>query len=118
VARILVQIVINAVSLYVAGSLIGAQVPSDVGGLAIVAVVFGLLNAVVRPILNILTCPFYILTLGLFTLIMNVIILWLLERLTGLVSWGGFWNMLVAGIVVSIVSFLLNLVFGGKDANR
>lgn len=117
-ARILVQIVINAVALYVAGRAVNATVPDDVGGIAIVAIVFGLLNTFVRPILNILTCPAYILTLGLFTFVMNVIILWLLEWLTNMVEWGTFWDMLIAGIIVSVVSFVLSLLLGTRDSHR
>jgi putative membrane protein len=125
VAYILVQIVVNAIALWVAARLVGAQFPGDLWQLFIVTVVYGVLQTIVRPILNILTCPAYVLTLGLFTFIMNVIILWLLERISnwinpGMVGWGGFWNMLVAGIIISIVCFLLNLFLGGdrKDRNR
>lgn len=113
-ARILVSIVVNAIALWVAASVVGAVFPNDLVGLLIVAVVFGALNSLVRPILNIVTCPAYILTLGLFTFVMNVIILWLTERLTGLVEWGGFWPMLWAGIIISLVSFVLNLFLGGE----
>ncbi len=115
-ARFLVQIVINAIALYVSASIApGAQAPSDLGGLLWVALIFGLLNAIVRPILNLLTCPAYLLTLGLFTFVMNVFILWMLQRLTGMIVWGDFWQTMVAGIIVSVVSWLLNLFLYGSD---
>lgn len=114
--RIIVQVLINAISLWVAGAIVGAQMPDDVGRLLIISIVFGLLNAFVRPILNILTCPAYVLTLGLFTFVMNVIILWFTEKITGMIEWGGFWNMLFAGIIVSVVSLLLNMFLGNDRA--
>ncbi len=118
-AAILVQIVVNAIALWVAAQLVGAQSPADLWQLLLVAVVYGVLQTVVRPILSIITCPAYILTLGLFTFIMNVIILWLLETVTGgLIVWGDFWNMLLAGIIISIVSFLLNIFFGSGRSRR
>lgn len=110
--RIIIQVIVNAIALWVAGYMVGAQMPGDVWRMLLVSIVFGILNAFVRPILNILTCPAYILTLGLFTFVMNVIILWLLQTITGMVYWGGFWDMLLAGIVVSVVSLLLNLFLG------
>lgn len=115
--RFLVQIVINAIALYVSASLApGADAPSNAWDLLVVALVYGLLNTLLRPILNILTCPAYILTLGLFTFVMNVFILWILQRLTGLIVWGDFWQTLVAGLIVSLVSWFLNLLlFSGKD---
>ena len=114
--RFLIQVIINAIALYVSASFApGAIPPGNVWDLLVVAVVFGLLNAIVRPILNILTCPAYILTLGLFTFVMNVFILWILQRITGLIVWGDFWQTLVAGFIVSIVSFFLNLLLFGRN---
>lgn len=117
-AKIFVSIVINAIALWVAAQVVSDAPPAGIWQLLLVAVVFGVLNSVVRPILSLITCPAYILTLGLFTLIMNVIILWLTQQLTGLVTWGGFWPMFWAGIIVSIVSFVLNLFLGGSEANN
>lgn len=117
-ARFLVQIVINAIALYVAILWApGASGPSDIGGLLWVALVFGLLNAIVRPVLKLLTCPFYILTLGLFTLVMNVFILWILQRITDMIFWGNFWQTMVAGLMISIVSWGLNLLLFGNEGN-
>lgn len=117
-AAILVQVIVNAVALYVAARFVSAQPLSDLWQLLIVAVVFGALNSIVRPILTIITCPAYILTLGLFTFVMNVIILWMTQELTGMVEWGGFWQMMLAGIIVSAVSFVLNLFLGGRKSHH
>jgi putative membrane protein len=114
--RFLVQIVINAIALYVSASIApGADAPTNAWNLLVVAVVFGILNALVRPLLALLTCPFYILTLGLFTFVMNVFILWMLQRLTGMIVWGNFWQTLVAGLIVSLVSWILNLILYGRN---
>jgi putative membrane protein len=114
--RFLIQIVINAIALYVSASLApGAFAPTNMWDLLVVAFVYGLLNAIVRPILTILTCPAYVLTLGLFTFVMNVFILWMLQRITGAIVWGDFWQTMVAGLIVSIVSWVLNLFLYGKN---
>lgn len=114
--RFLIQILINAIALYVAYNLApGASGPTNAWDLLVVAFVFGLLNALVRPVLKVLTCPAYILTLGLFTFVMNVFILWILQRLTNLVIWGDFWQTMLAGIIVSAVSFILSLILYGNS---
>ncbi len=123
-ARFLVQVVINAIALYVAASVIpGAEITPDLINVLIIAVIFGGLNALVRPILSILTCPAYILTLGLFTFVMNVIILNILEWISSslfssaAITFDGFWPAFWVGVLVSIVSFGLNLLLG-DNRNR
>lgn len=120
-ARILVQVVVNAIALYVAASIVpGADMSRDILTVLVIALIFGGLNALVRPILSAITCPAYVLTLGLFTFVMNVFILWLLEWISdrflgaGAVTFGDFWTTLLVGIIVSIVSFGLNLLLGGN----
>jgi putative membrane protein len=78
-----------------------------------VALVFGLLNALVRPLLVLLSCPLLILTLGLFTLIINAVILLLTSALSSSLGIGfhvdGFWAAFLGALVVSIVSILLSI---------
>lgn len=123
-ARFLVQVVINAIALYVAASVVtGAEITSDLINVLIIALIFGGLNALVRPVLSILTCPAYILTLGLFTFVMNVIILNILEWISSsllssaAITFAGFWPAFWVGVIVSIVSFGLNLILG-DNRNR
>ena len=52
---------------------------------------------------------------GLFTFVMNVFILWILQRITGAIVWGDFWQTMVAGLIVSIVSWMLNLLLFGNN---
>ncbi|BBX20409.1 hypothetical protein CRI77_26570 [Mycolicibacterium duvalii] len=86
-----------------------------VGVIFVVAVVFGLVNAVIKPIVQILSIPLYILTLGLFHVVINALMLWLTgwitEHTTG---WGlaidqFWWTAIWAAIVLSIVSWVLSL---------
>lgn len=124
--RFIIRVLINAAALWIAGRLVGATIPAaqpggglaELGNLIVIALIFGFLNALVRPILNIITCPAYVLTLGLFTFIMNMVILWILQEAgnfvlgEGALNWGGWFNMFIAGIIVSLVSFGLNMVLG------
>ena len=82
-----------------------------------VALVFGLVNALVRPLIKLLTCPLIILTLGVFLLVLNALMLWLTAELSGALGLGfhvaGFWSAFWGALLISIVSAVLNLVFGG-----
>ena len=113
--RMLLRIAINAAALWLTAWLLdGMDVTSNIPALLGVAVIFGVMNGLVRPILSFFTCALYALTLGLFTFIMNVIILWLTEMLStwifgeAAISFDGFFSMLVAGVVISVISFLLS----------
>ncbi|MCB0166703.1 MAG: phage holin family protein [Anaerolineae bacterium] len=79
--------------------------------LFIISAVYGLVNAVIRPIVMLLTCPLVILTLGLFTLIINAMMLsltnWFLPNILTIDSF--FWTTIIAAIIISIVSGLLNM---------
>ncbi len=87
---------------------------SDWTTIAGIALILGLLNAVVRPILKLLSCPFIVLTLGLFVLVLNALMFWLagwLGQTLGLnFSVDNFWAAFLGGLVVSVVSALLNLL--------
>lgn len=108
--RIILRIIINAVALWVASLIVpGLSIPHDFMGLLVVAVVFGLVNAFIKPIVQLLSCPLTILTLGLFTLVINALMLMLTGWLTGgNLDTGGFWAAFWAAIVISIVSMVLS----------
>jgi len=86
--------------------------------LLLVAAVFGVVNSTLRPLLTVLTCPLIVLTLGLFTLVINALML----LVTGWLSDGwnlgftvtGFWPAFWGGLVVGLVSMLLAMVLPGK----
>ena len=83
-----------------------------------VALVFGLVNALVRPLIKMLPCPLIILTLGVFLLVLNALMLWLTAELSTVLGLGfyvaGFRPAFWGALLISIVSAVLNLVFGGK----
>ena len=120
--RFIIRLLINAAALWVAARLIPG-ITYEGGGLALifVALVFGVLNAIVRPILALITCPFQILTLGLFTLVLNAVMLLLtsgLSRALGLdFHVAGFWPALLGGLIISLVSILLS-VFVREENER
>jgi putative membrane protein len=87
-----------------------------VGIILVVAVIFGLVNAFIKPVVQILSIPLYILTLGLFHVVVNALMLWITARITadtthwGLVIDQFWWTAIKAAIVLSIVSWVLSLV--------
>jgi putative membrane protein len=84
--------------------------------LGIVALVFGLVNVALRPILTLLTCPLVLLTLGLFTLVINALLLLLTANIAGSLGIDlrveSFWAAFFGGLVISIVTTLLNILSG------
>lgn len=81
----------------------------------ITALILGIFNAFLKPILFILTLPIQILTLGLFTLVINAILLSLASVLVGPFNVAGFWPAFFGGLVISFVSGFLNVMFGGTS---
>jgi putative membrane protein len=83
-----------------------------------VAVIFGLVNAIIRPILRLLTLPLVVLTLGLFLLVLNALMLllteWIAEQFDLAFQVDGFWSALLGALVVTVVSFLINIVLPDK----
>lgn len=121
-AQLILRLVVNAIALYVTTLLnIGISFKGDWWQIALVALIFGLANAVIRPILKFFTCPLILLTLGLFTLVINALMLMLTAYISG--TWfglgfqvSGFVAAFIGALVVSIVSFALNIfVREGKD---
>ena len=88
--------------------------------LILVALVFGLVNFLVKPVVKLLSLPLFILTLGLFTLVINALMLLLTSWLADLFDLSfhveGFWTAVLGGLIISIVSWALNVVLpDGKD---
>jgi putative membrane protein len=107
---------INAVALYAAVLIVpGIEFRGDWTGVLWLALISGLLNALVRPLLKILTCPLIILTLGFFTLVINTGMLMLTSRIGQAFGIGltvdGFWTALLGSLVISIVSVIMSVIF-------
>ena len=112
--RLLLRLLINAAALWVATQAVpGISFSGDWRLLLVVALVFGVLNVLVRPVLIVLTFPFLLLTLGLFTLVLNAFMLWLTSALSEALGLGfyvrGFWAAFLGALVVSLVSFALSV---------
>lgn len=94
-----------------------------IGIVFVVAVIFGLVNAVIKPIVQIMSIPLYVLTLGLIHIVINALMLWFTAWITEHTThWGlaidqFWWTAIWAGIVLSIVSWVLSLVTGGLVKN-
>jgi putative membrane protein len=119
--RFLIRLIITAVALWAAVELVGGiTYTGPLYKLLIVALVFGVVNAFVRPILTVLTCPLIVLTLGLFVLVLNALMLWLTSELSNALGIDfrvdGVWAAIVGGIIVGVVSAILNLFV--KDDER
>jgi putative membrane protein len=122
VARaVLLHWLLNAAALWVAAALIpGLDFNGGPGRLLLVAAVFGIVNSTLRPLLTILTCPLIVLTLGLFTLVINALMLmvtgWLSESWDLGFTVSGFWAAFFGGLVVGLVSMILSLMLGPKES--
>ena len=121
--RFLIRLLISALALWIAVEIVpGVDYQGDWARLFLVALVFGLLNALVRPVLVLLSCPVLILTLGLFTLVINAFVLWMTGALSTRLGLGfhvsGFAAAFVGALVVSIVSILLSLFVRDPERAR
>ena len=115
--------VVNAVALFLAVYLVpGVNLEGGWVSIFWLALIFGLINAFLRPLLKLLTCPLIILTLGLFTLLINTFLFWLTSQVGQAFGIGftidGFWPAFLGGLVVSVVSVVMSLIlkeeFRGK----
>jgi len=122
--KLLLRWLINALALFAAAVVVkgvGVEEGRAAGWVvfAVVAVIFGLVNALIRPLLKVLTCPLILLTLGLFTLIINALMLWLTGTISQALELGfyvdGFWSAFLGGLVVSVVSVVLNLLVRDEE---
>ncbi|MER5716618.1 phage holin family protein [Streptomyces sp. NPDC002132] len=100
-------------------TLTGDSTGKKVGTLIAVALLFGLVNFLVKPLVKVLTFPLFVLTLGLITLVVNALMLLLTSWLAGKLDLGfhvdGFWAAVLGGLVISVVSWALNVVLPDKD---
>ena len=119
VLRYVTQWLVNAVGLaLVARTVHGVSLRADGGAQALLAVlggsaVLGLLNLLLRPFLLIITLPVNILTLGLFTLVINGLVLWAAAALVPAFAIAGFWTAVWAALCFSVFTLVLNALLGG-----
>jgi putative membrane protein len=120
--RFLLRVLVSAAALGVATwavsgiELLAGSGWTRVGTLVAVALIFGLINATLKPLIKVVGCAFYVLTLGLAALVVNGLLLWLTSVIAGDLTLPfhvtGFWPAFWGAIVVGLVSWLLNLLIG------
>lgn len=133
--RSFIRILVNAFALWLTTLIVGGSgehgiwiSPFDndtwglVATLLLVALVFGLVNGTLGSLVRIVSFPLYILTLGLFGLIVNGFLIWVVAWLSGLVGFGlnvgGFWWGVLGALVLSILSGILNALLGTRKKPR
>jgi putative membrane protein len=119
------RLLVNAAALWVATQIVpGVSFDGGVLPFLAVALVFGVINSTLRPLTKILTFPLILVTLGIFALVVNGLMLWLTSSLSRTLGLGfhvsGFWAAFFGALVVSIVSALLNVSLApdGRDRGR
>ncbi|MFC6064932.1 phage holin family protein [Streptomyces ochraceiscleroticus] len=121
----LVKTIANAAALAVATwllsdiTLTGTSTGNKVWTLILVALIFGVVNVIVKPVVKLLSFPLFILTLGLITLVINALMLMLTSWLAGKLDLAfhvdGFWTAVLGGLIVSIVSWALHVILPDED---
>ncbi|RMG93197.1 MAG: phage holin family protein [Chloroflexi bacterium] len=118
--KLLIRWGINAIALWAAIQIVPGLDHDGTGvSLLMIALIFGLVNALVRPFLLLLTCPLVLLTLGVFLLVINTVMLSLTIWISSLFDLGmsssGFWATFFGALVISIVSGVINLLIKDDD---
>jgi putative membrane protein len=118
-AYIILRVMINALSIVVAVKLVeGITFSGQWWKMIIIGAIFGLVNSLIKPIVTLFTFPFIILTLGIFTLIINTLMLIITSHFSESLDLGlqikGFWPAFWGAIIVSVVSMFLSWLTGMK----
>ncbi|GGL17821.1 hypothetical protein Sme01_72950 [Sphaerisporangium melleum] len=123
--KIIIKILVVAAALWAATRVIpgitvsGATTTASVGTLIAVALIFGIINAVLKPIIKTFGCAFYVLTLGLFALVVNALLLlltsWIAEQLDLPFHVSGFWAAFLGAILVGVITWILDMLLGLND---
>lgn len=113
--RILGYLIINGIAVVIAGYILPGINIDSIWTALLIAVVLGIINAIIRPILVILTLPITILTLGFFILVINALLVLLVSNIVPGFTVDGFWWAMLFSIVVSLVSWFLNSIAGKES---
>ena len=116
-AEFFIRWFVTAVAVFVAAWIVPGIDYSNFTGLAFASLLLGIINAMVRPVLLLLCLPLILVTMGLFILILNALLLWFVSGILPGSSFtvSGFWAAFWGGVVISIVSWLLSAFFRGSD---
>jgi len=119
--NLLIKLAVNALAIWLASWLVdgvdlaeGSSTGTKIKTLLFVALIFGVVNAIIKPVVKLFSLPLFVLTLGLITFVINALMLWLTEWISeGLdldFHVDGFWTALLAAALISIVSWFLSAV--------
>lgn len=118
--QLIIRFVVNGIALWIAALIVdgidieASTTTGEVLTVLAIAAVFAVVNILVRPIVQILSLPLYVITLGLFTFVVNALMLlltsWIADLLDVPFHVDGFWAALLGGLVISFVSWVINLV--------
>ena len=106
--RLLIAWIVNAVALFAVSYLMQSVQVSSVGAALIAALVLGLVNTLIRPLLVLLTLPVTLLTLGLFILVINGLMFWMVASVLGGFHVAGFWAAVGGALLYSLISWGLS----------
>jgi putative membrane protein len=109
---LVVRWLVSAVALYLTSLIVRGIEVHGVFPLLFAAITIGILNAVVRPVILLLTLPLNVLTLGLFTLVVNAGMLWMASEVVRGFEVHGFWSALGGWLLMSLFTFVINLLIG------
>jgi len=115
---ILIRWLVTTIAIFMVPSLVPGVKVEGFGAALAAAAILGILNALVRPILIILTLPLTILTLGVFILIINALLFQLAGAIVSGIHVASFWSAFFASIIVSLVSWILNSAVSGGAGER
>jgi putative membrane protein len=117
--RLLVRWGILAIAVYLAAWIVGGvDLEGGLVSLVVVAGILGLVNALAGTLLRILSTPLIILSLGLFSIVINMVVLWITTLLTDRIEIDGFWSYLWASIIISIVTVILHVALPDRRYER
>ncbi|WP_406284433.1 phage holin family protein [Embleya sp. NBC_00896] len=119
--NLFIKLVVNALAIWFASWLVhgidlaeGESTGTRIKTLLVVALIFGIVNAIIKPVVKLFSLPLFVLTLGLITFVINALMLWLTEWISNKLDLefhiDGFWTALLGALVISIVSWFLSLV--------
>ena len=121
---IVIRLLVTAVAVWISTLLLHGitldttSTPKKIGTLLVVAVIFGIVNAVIRPVVKTVGCAFYVLTLGLIALVVNGALFLLTSWIAGKLSLpfhvNGFWTAVLGALIVGVVSWVINAVVPDK----
>ena len=115
--RLILTWLINTVALMALPYLMHSVTVTNIGAALIAALVLGLVNTLIRPILVVLTLPVTFVSLGLFILVINAVLFWGVAHLVDGFQVAGFWSAFLAAILYSVISWALSTLLLRKDGN-